>query len=130
MNEHRKSVLDASALLALLFDEPGRAVVNDALPGAAISAVNWSEVLQKGVAAGVELERQQSRLQLMGLLVYPFTAEDAALTASLWPRTRSAGLSLADRACLALGARLGVPVLTTDGAWAGIDVGVEVRLLR
>ncbi|MBI4311979.1 MAG: type II toxin-antitoxin system VapC family toxin [Chloroflexi bacterium] len=130
MNGRPGVVLDASALLAAVLGEPGEVAVREALPVAAISSVNWSEVLQKTIASGSPVEGLRDEFERIGLVIQPFTAEDAALAASLWTRTRTAGLSLADRACLALGARLGLPVLTTDHPWASLDVGVNVRLLR
>jgi PIN domain nuclease of toxin-antitoxin system len=66
----------------------------------------------------------------VGLSIEPFDARDAEMTARLWRPTRSAGLSLADRACLALALRLEAPVLTTDRAWVGLDHGVDVQVIR
>lgn len=132
-------VLDASAMLALLNDEPGADAVEAALAagGAAIGVVNWAEVLTKSLEAGIEPEAVRARLNAAGLLgaalrVEPFTEEDAATVACLRPLTRAAGLGLGDRACLALAKRLGVPALTTDRTWATVAaaVAVEVRLAR
>jgi len=126
----RPAVLDASALLAFLQGEPGSGVVESALPGASISSVNWAEVLQKSLARDVVVAGLREDMEAMGLRLVPFGAEDAEATALLWPRTRSMGLSLADRACLALGMRLDGPVLTADRKWGEISLGVEVRLIR
>ena len=60
----------------------------------------------------------------------PDFAGDAEIAAALWTLTRAAGLSFGDRSCLALASRLGVPVLTTDRAWAKVDVGVPIELIR
>ena len=117
-------VLDASALLAYLQRESGcEAVV---LAGSAISAVNWSEVVQ----AGLDPAGLRDEVAAHGLRMVDLTAPRAESTALLWARTRSAGLSLADRACLALAAELGVPAVTTDRAWLAVDVGVEVIVVR
>jgi ribonuclease VapC len=124
-------VLDASALLALLQREPGAEAVAAVLDGAAVSTVNWSEVLQKlmrrGIAPG---SPTVAALRALGLRIEPFTVDDAQRTAELWERCRRTGLSTADRACLALAHRLDAEALTTDRAWAGVDAGVPVRLVR
>jgi PIN domain nuclease of toxin-antitoxin system len=129
-------VLDASALLAYLRDEPGALVVENALTqGAYISIVNWTEVLSKVADFGEDPEALSQRLENEGILrnsleILPLTEEDALLIAQLRPLTKSAGLSLGDRSCLALGKRLGLPVLTADRSWTTFDLGVEVRLIR
>ncbi|MCH8107912.1 MAG: type II toxin-antitoxin system VapC family toxin [Chloroflexi bacterium] len=129
-------VLDASAMLAYLQGETGAATVAEAITGGAlISALNWAEVLSKVAEEGQDPEELVARLEAQGLLaraveVVPLTEADATIIARLRLPTRSAGLSLGDRACLALGMRLHVPVLTADRSWAGLDLDVEVRLLR
>jgi PIN domain nuclease of toxin-antitoxin system len=129
-------VLDASALLAYLRDEPGALVVENALTqGAYISIVNWTEVLSKVADLGEDPEALSQRLENEGILrnsleILPLTEEDALLIAQLRPLTKSAGLSLGDRSCLALGKRLGLPVLTADRSWTTFDLGVEVRPIR
>lgn len=125
------TVLDASVVLAYLQREPGYEHVREALEiGAAISTVNLAEVYAKVVARGQHLESVAPRLLVLGLLAQPFTEEDARASAAIYPKTQPLGLSLGDRACLALGLRLGLPVLTADRAWLGIGLGVEVRALR
>lgn len=123
-------VLDASALLALLHAEPGAAVVEGAVEEAAISAVSWSEVQQRRVVHGVEETGLRADVEGLGLTIEPFTAEDAEQAAELWAATRSLGLSLAARACLALTLRLGRTALTADRAWLELDVGVDVQSIR
>ena len=129
-------VLDASAMLAYLQGETGAAIVAEAITGGAlISALNWAEVLSKVAEEGQDPEELVARLEAQGLLaraveVVPLTEADATIIARLRLPTRSAGLSLGDRACLALGMRLQLPVLTADRSWAGLDLDVEVRLLR
>ena len=123
-------ILDASALLALLQQEPGSDSVRSVLPTAAMSSVNWSEVLQKSLARGVDIGVLTSRLSASRLTVFPFNAEDADRTARLLLMTRALGLSLGDRACLALGMRLGLPVLTADRSWSQLQLPIEVRLIR
>lgn len=131
------AVLDASALLAHLRDEPGAAVVGDAIAeGAAISAVNLAETLSRAADRGADPSELAERLTRAGLLdgavvVEPFTVEDAIDVAHLRPLTRDAGLSLGDRACLALARRLGMPALTADTSWMGIErLGVELVQIR
>jgi len=129
-------VLDASALLAYLRDEPGALVVENALTqGAYISIVNWTEVLSKVADLGEDPEALSQRLENEGILrnsleILPLTEEDALLIAQFRPLTKSAGLSLGDRSCLALGKRLELPVLTADRSWTTFDLGVEVRPIR
>lgn len=123
-------VLDASAILVLLNDEPGAAAVAQALEDAAVSAVNLSEVVAKLLESGMPLEEAEEALGGLGLNVRAFDEGAAWAAGALRAGTRKAGLSLGDRACLALARELGVPTLTADGAWAKVSAGVEVGLLR
>jgi PIN domain nuclease of toxin-antitoxin system len=123
-------VVDASALLALLNQEPGSEAVAEALPHAAISAVNLSEVVAKLAETSLPAAAVRRLLEDLNLDVHPFDAEMAYAAGALRAATRTLGLSLGDRACLALGQRLGKPVLTTDRAWQSLDLGVAVRTLR
>jgi PIN domain nuclease of toxin-antitoxin system len=121
-------VLDASALLAWLQAETGADLVELELASAAISSLNWSEVLQKSLAHGVQITGLREDLEALGLAIVPFDVDDAEQAARLGPP--GSGLSLADRACLALGLRHGVPVLTADRAWAQVTRNVDVRVIR
>jgi PIN domain nuclease of toxin-antitoxin system len=132
-----KAVLDASALLAYLHGEPGADAVEETLrQGAFMSSANWAEVLSKLVDEGVgEVDAILGGFRAKGLFghlfgVLPLTGEDGAVVARLRGETRSHGLSLGDRAALALAMRLGLPVLTTDRAWQNLSVGIAVRLIR
>jgi ribonuclease VapC len=125
-----RAVLDASALLAFLRDEPGAPVVEAELSAAVISSVNWAEVIQKSLAVGVPIEGLANDLSAYGLIILPFTADDAHRAGELWLQTRALGLSLGDRACLATAARLNLPALTTDRSWAMLDLGIPVRVIR
>jgi PIN domain nuclease of toxin-antitoxin system len=130
------AVLDASALLALLKGEPGAERVAEALErGAYLSAVNLAEVLSKLADWGGDPAEAQARMAQVGLLgaaveVLPFTGEDALEVARLRALTRAYGLSFGDRACLALARRLGLPALTAERAWAELDLGIPVEVLR
>ena len=139
MPEQRSAspVLDASALLAYLGDEPGSDVVAETIAaGATISTVNLAEVLGMLATRGADPAAVVTQLTARGLLdgaiaVEPFTAADATEAARLRPLTRSAGLSLADRACLALAHRLAAEALTADRAWLGVGVDdVRIRGIR
>lgn len=130
------SVLDASALMALIHGEEGKAAVAAALAGrSAISVVNWAEVLSKvaergGDPVALELDYRERGFIGRALAIEGMTEADCVQVARLRPVTARRGLSLADRACLALAARLGVPALTTDRSWADADVNAEVQLIR
>jgi len=130
------AVLDASTLLALLKGEPGAERVAEALEqGAYLSAVNLAEVLSKLADWGEDPAEAQARMAQVGLLgaaveVLPFTGEDALEVARLRALTRAYGLSFGDRACLALARRLGLPALTAERAWAELDLGIPVEVLR
>jgi ribonuclease VapC len=123
-----KVILDASALLAWLQDEPGAEVVEEVLSDAAIASLNWSEVYQKSFIHGVEVAGLRSDLEAVGLVILPFDAEDAERAAMLWKA--GSGLSLADRACLALGIRHSVSVWTANWAWAQAATGADIRVIR
>jgi PIN domain nuclease of toxin-antitoxin system len=129
-------VLDASALLAYLRDEPGAELVAEAIAdGAVISTVNLAEVFSRSADRGADPAKIADTLTQSGLLdgaitVEPFTTADAIDAARLRPLTRDAGLSLGDRACLALARRLGTPALTADTAWQGVAHDVELHTIR
>lgn len=124
------TVLDASALLAFLFDEQGAATVQTSISGAVMSTVNWSEVAQWLLIRGADPGEAHASLAEAGLRLEALSSPDADEAALLYGRTRAAGLSLGDRCCLALARRLDAPVLTADQAWATVDVGVRVTVIR
>ena len=123
-------VLDASAVLVLLLDEPGAGAVADVLGEGLLSAVNLAEVLSKLSDRGAEMTGLSDHLARAGVLVEPMTEADAAEVALLRQLDSHRVLSLGDRCCLALARRLSAPVLTADRVWSEIDSGVEVRQLR
>lgn len=123
-------VLDASALLALLHAEPGAEAVGELVGSSAISAVNWCEVFGTLRAVGVDGDALAEGVAETGIEIVAFDADHARLAGELYLSTKDAGLSLADRACFALAAQLGVPAVTADTAWVSLDVGIEVRCIR
>jgi len=129
-------VLDASAFLAYLGDEPGAGEVAEAIGGGvSISAVNLAEVLSSAAERGLDPEGLADELRKGGLLdgaitVEPFTTADAIEVGRLRPATRDQGLSLGDRACLALARRLGAAAYTADSNWSAAQLDVELRKIR
>ncbi|MGA2080497.1 MAG: type II toxin-antitoxin system VapC family toxin [Holophaga sp.] len=124
-------ILDASAVIALLNREPGedrvRALVRTGNAG--ISTVNISEVATKLVARGARAAEAELQCRSMGLDLVDADAEIAFQAAALLPATQSLGLSLGDRICLATAMRCGVPAVTADRAWNGIQ-GVPIEVIR
>jgi ribonuclease VapC len=123
-------VTDASAILAALKNEPFGNLDPRRLIGATISAVNVCEVLSKLHDDGLNDTQAEAAVSTMDLHVVPFDASHARTAARLRSITRHAGLSLGDRACLALGLRLGRPVITADRVWASLNLGVEIVVIR
>lgn len=127
-----ESLLDASAVLAALYEEPGGDRVRDALAvGAAMSAVNAAEVAAHLRALDWTAGQIAAMFDELGIDVVPFDRDTALLSGPLRTKTRRLGLGLADRACLATARRLRVPVLTADSAWGKLELrGVSVVLIR
>jgi ribonuclease VapC len=123
-------VLDASAVLALLNDEPGADEVAAALPDAVLSSVNLSEAAAILADIGMKADDARAVLSGLGVMTVPFDDELAFLAANLRRGTRSAGLSFGDRACLALAQQRRIAALTADRAWTRLKLGVEIRLIR
>lgn len=124
-----KYVLDASAVLALLNQEPGADQVEALLADSSISAVNAAEVLTKLVDAGMPDEEALESLELLGLDIVDFDLQLAMQSASLRQPTKKKGLSLGDRCCLALGLRSGYEVVTAEREWAKLNL-CPIRLIR
>ncbi len=119
-------VLDASAILAFIQDEPGADVVESALlEGSMVGAANWSEVAQKVLAAGRDWDLVRALLQSYEPTIEPVEVEDAEWAARRWKRGE--GLSLGDRLCLALADRIDGGILTADTAWGASERIHQIR---
>ncbi|MGI8785732.1 MAG: type II toxin-antitoxin system VapC family toxin [Acidobacteriota bacterium] len=125
-----KYVLDASALLALLNNEPGAQRVKDILSESVIGAVNVCETVGKLANAGMDLSDARASIELINLEVVPFDAELAYKAGSLIVETKKLGLSLGDRACLALGLMLNQTVVTAERLWSKLKIDVTVEVIR
>lgn len=127
-----RAVLDASALLAVLYREPGSVMVEPYFAQAVVSSVNFSEVAAKLSDRGIDSQEVLEILSGLGLEVREFDTKLALMAGALREVTRPLGLSLGDRACLALGVAEGAPILTTDRAWARvpIETTAEVVIVR
>jgi ribonuclease VapC len=124
------TVLDASALLVFLFAEPGHELVASRLTTALLSTVNLAEVLGRFARDGHDIVEVERRLGASGIEIVPFDRFQATLAASLLPATRASGLSLGDRACLALACARSLPALTADRSWSELDLPCEVLQVR
>ena len=124
-------VLDASALLAVLNREPGAERLTPQLLSAATSStVNLAEVQGKLVSRGITPDEAWEAALSPIREAAVFTGEQAKIAGSLIAQTSSFGLSLGDRACLALGIALKAPVYTADRSWKNLKVGVRIHLVR
>ncbi|MDE2719753.1 type II toxin-antitoxin system VapC family toxin [Candidatus Palauibacter polyketidifaciens] len=132
MNEPAEAVLDASAVLAALLNEPGAVRVERALKrGAAMSSVNVAEVAARLSQDGLSSVTVARVVRGLGVEIIPFDRQAALLSGSYRMRTRRQGLGLGDRACLATASSLGLPVLTADRSWSDLEIdGVTVVQIR
>lgn len=123
-------VLDASALLAFLFRESGHELVAKAMADACISTVNLAETLGRFSRDGHDPEPIAKRLADSSMEIVPFSSKQAFICARLLPRTRELGLSLGDRACIALAMDRRISVMTADRAWAALEADFGLTLIR
>jgi PIN domain nuclease of toxin-antitoxin system len=123
-----RAVLDSSVVLAFLFGEPGREAAKRLLPTGFLLSVNLAEVVTKLLDEGVPAFDRHAIVGNLGCEIIPFDRDLAIRAGDL--RSESAGLSLGDRACLALALARGLPVYTAERAWADLKLGIDIRLIR
>jgi ribonuclease VapC len=125
------AVLDSSAILALIFEEPGRELVAELLNDAiALSTVSLAEAHTKLIQRGTASEQAWTGITSLGCELSAFSIEQARIAAELIASTRPYGLSLGDRACLALAIERKAKVYTTDRTWKNLSLGIEVEVIR
>ncbi len=123
-------VLDASAILAAANSEIGAETVFELRDHSAVSTVNLAEVKSKLVQRGLSTSDAWAAALSFSNEIFPFDSEQASIAGGLIVSTRQYGLSLGDRACLALAMVLDAPVYTADKVWAELDLGIKIHLLR
>jgi ribonuclease VapC len=123
-------VLDSSAILASFLVEPGSEYIDSRVGTRFVSAVNLSEVATKLIERGISYDAFKTLGIVDAHTIIDFDLDQALLAAKLRPLTKRKGLSLGDRACLALAIQQVATVLTADRAWAEIDVGVKIEVVR
>jgi PIN domain nuclease of toxin-antitoxin system len=130
VSDESSVVFDASAILALLRREKGHERIEAFLAEGFVSAVNFCEAATKLEEAGSPPDEVATALGVLDLTIIPFTEALALQAASLRNPTKSIGLSLGDRACLATAVDLGMPAVTTDRVWGKVDVGIPIHVVR
>ena len=117
-----RAVFDASAVIALLRDEPGAEMIAGYAGDALISTVNLQEVIEALLVRGFTLEIARAMIEALHLEVRPHEIEDAYAAAVLEGATRNLGRGLGDRTCMALAISAGVPAITTDQEWSRLAI--------
>ena len=125
-----ETVMDSSAVLASIRGEPGADIVNAALAGSIISAINLAEVVSKLILGGVPDREATVIVRRLGVQFVDVDEEQALAASLIHATTRNAGISISDAFCLALGKLRGCSVMTADRTWKTLDLGVEVTLIR
>ena len=125
-----KCVLDASAIFALLNDESGAGMVQELLPVAVVSTVNFAEVVTRLSLLGMPENEIHKTLDILGLTIIPFDEELSFQTGLLAILTKQYGLSLGDRACLALALKTGYSAVTSDRVWENLNIKLDVKVIR
>jgi PIN domain nuclease of toxin-antitoxin system len=125
-----KVVLDSSAVLAVVWREPGAEIVTEMIPDAKISAVNMAEVYSKLADHGAAGEAARDLVLDMKLEVVAYDDMQAQRTGKLRQPTRSFGLSIGDRACLGLAEAKNATAVTAEKSWATLGLGIDVKTIR
>lgn len=124
------NVLDSSAILAAVLQEEGASRVDDLIDDSVVLSINASEVVSKLLDKGLDDREVAARYRILRLDVVPFDESLALAAGLLRTATRYKGLSLGDRACLALAIRDNATAVTADRSWAGLDVGCQIEVIR
>ncbi len=130
LKKNKKIILDASALLAFIDEEKGCEIIEEFLPDVVISSVNISEVLCVSARRGVDISVLLPKIRSIVSDIRSFDEEQAYIAAELYESTKKYGLSLGDRACLALSLSIGSAVITADKAWKNIKFKNDIIFLR
>ena len=123
-------VLDASAIIAYLAKEEGTEIVERHLPFSVISTVNHTEIYSYFIRNGYTFNEAKQLIDPLGYELVDYDVEQSQIAAQLLPKTKALGLSLADRACLALAKSRNLPVMTSDKKWKDLNIGVKIKLFR
>ena len=124
-------VLDASAILAIIFQERGAEKLTDELMDNAVaSTVNLAEVQSKLIKKGLDPDEAWEDALSLVTAAEPYTSEQARIAGDLITRTEKYGLSLGDRSCLALAISLKAPVYTTEQIWKNLKLGIPIHVIR
>lgn len=123
-------VLDSSCVLAFLFSEVGKDRAEQHMDGGIISSVNVTEIIAKQIDKGLDPLTASDRYEGLNLEVRVFDEDTAIVAGKLRAQTIHRGLSLGDRACLALAIRENATAVTADRKWADLDVGCKIELIR
>jgi PIN domain nuclease of toxin-antitoxin system len=123
-------ILDSSAVLAVIFGEPGSDRAVKYLNGGVVPAIIHAEILSKLIERGLSFDEARQEFDDLGTIFSPMTREHAEAAARLTPLGKLAGLSLADRICIGLALTLDDDVLTADKKWATVPHGAKVTLIR
>lgn len=129
-NSETKIVIDASAIIAFIFNEPGGDKVLQFISSASISSVNLSEVVTDVLKRGVDISETRKRLSQLPLEIIPFDAELAYEAAGLEKYRKSHNLSFGDRACLSTGLKLNRKIVTADTKWGTLPLSVDIEVIR
>ncbi len=123
-------IADTSAVLAYVFGETGGPVFEKAMDQCSISSANLAEVVAKFLERGFSLQETNAQIDALAIPVIDFDRDTALACGMLRPATRHLGMSLGDRACIALAINRNLPVLTADRTWTTLNLGIEIKLIR